>query len=84
MSFISIKESNKRVITIAVSHLIQAIFIVIKIKFLTNFFSISAYAQFAILLSSMSTSVALARGGVDFLLTKKLMRGQSRPDRSSP
>lgn len=80
MSFKDINESNKRILYIATSHIIQAVFIIIKIKFLTNFFSISAYAQYAIILSSMSTSVALARGGVDFLLTKKLVRGQTRPD----
>jgi len=80
MSTISITKGNKNTLLIACSHLVQAIFVVIKVKFLTNFFSIDAYAQYAILLSSMSVSVALSHGGIDFLLTKKLVRADSRTD----
>ena len=80
MPTISITKGNKNTLLIACSHLVQAIFVVIKVKFLTNFFSIDAYAQYAILLSSMSVSVALSHGGIDFLLTKKLARADSRTD----
>lgn len=78
MAFVGVESGNRNAILIAASHLLQAIFIVIKIKFLTNFFSIDAYAQYAVLLSTLSVSVALASGGVDFLLSKKLVRAETR------
>ena len=71
-------DSEKRVFIVAISHAVQAVFVFIKIKFLTSFFSLGGYAEYAILLSSMSVSISLANGGCDFLLTKKLVKAESR------
>lgn len=77
---LSMKVENENAIRIAFSHLAQVALVVAKIKFLTNFFSIGAYAQYALFLSSMSVSVALSSGGIDFLLTKKLVRAAPSSD----